>query len=225
MMSACCINACCGSCESCDLTTDKYSSLFAGYSKVSYGANTFWVNDHIFTIINQYENTLIREGVLPAANNRGKITGILEKDISLDIAYQDRLEAKQINYARKVGAGYVNMSNTTRFNIDSFFQYRHIIHYVNAIHSIVETVFQPYLQTVVTDNDVDNVDTSIGNLLTRTLDKMTESYETNSKFLSNGNGTTTWKYRLYVKPRDITTKIVFDLTVTHKSLEIKVSQE
>lgn len=207
------------------LSSDKYSSIFAGHSKVTYGANSFWVNDHIFTMINQYENTLLREGVLPAANTgRGSISGILEKDIQLDTVYQDYLEAAQINYSRKVGTSYVNMSDTTRFPIDSFFQYRHIIHYINAIHSIVETVFQPYLQTVVTDNDVDNVDTAIGNLLTRQLDKMTDTYETVSTFLSNGNGTSTWRYKLYVQPRDVTVKILFDLTVTHKSLEIKVTQ-
>ena len=206
------------------LSTDKYSSIFAGYSKVSYGANSFWVNDHLFTIINQYMNTLTGEGVLPAANNRGSIYGIIDKDIILDIPFQDRLESKQINYSRKVGSGHRNMSNTTRYPVDSFFQSRHIIHYVNAVHSIVEDVFQPYLQTVVTESDVDNVDTSIGNLLTRNLEKMTESYETVSTFLPNGNGTTTWRYKLYVKPRDITTKILFDLTVTHKTLEIKVVQ-
>ena len=206
------------------LTTDKYSSIFAGYSKVSYGANSFWINDHFFNIVNQYENTIIKEGVLPAANNRGKITGIIEKDIVLDLLFQDRLERKQINYARKVGSGYTNMSNTTRFNIDSFFQFRHIVHYINAVHSIVNDVFQPYLQEVVTQADVDNVDTSIGNLLTRQLDKMTESYETVSKFLPNGNGTSTWNYKLFVQPRDITTKILFDLTVTNKTLEIKVVQ-
>lgn len=206
------------------LTTGQYSSIFAGWSQIAYGAGREWVSDSIFEVINQYQNTLIQEGVLPAANNRGKITGILEKDISLDSEFLDQLEKKQINYAQKVGAGYTNMSNTTRFNIDSYFQYRHICHYINAVHSIVESVFQPYLQEVVTANDVDNVDTAIGNLLTRQLSKMTESYETHSTFLSNGNGTTTWKYKLLVQPRDVTTKILFDMTVTNKSLEVKVVQ-
>lgn len=205
------------------LVADKYSRLFSGYSKFVVGRGKYWVNDHLSNIANQYLYTLILEGVLPMANNRGAISGIIEKDIELPIEYQDRLERAQINYSRKVGAGFTNMSNTTRFPVNSYFQLSHIIHYVNAVQSIVEKVFSPYLQEVVSDGDVEDVKAAIGNLLTRNLSAMTNTYEFVSKFLSNGNGTTTWLFKLYVQPRDITTKILFDLTVTNRELSIEVT--
>jgi hypothetical protein len=205
------------------LTTDKYSTLFATYSRYQYGPNKFWLNDHLSNIINQYNYTLIQEGVLPAANNRGWIDGIVEKDIELDIEFQDKLDKANLNYARKVGSGFTIISDNTRFNIDSFFQKKHLIHYINAVHSVVAGVFEPYLQEVVTKQDVENVDTAIGNLLTRQLSKMTDSYETASKFLSNGDGTNTWSYKLAVKPRDVTTKVIFDLTLKNGALEITVT--
>jgi hypothetical protein len=206
------------------LTDTEFSSIFAGNSKVPYGATTPWVNDSIFTIINQYNNTLVQEGVLPAANLLGILDGIIAKDMELREEYESLLESNQINYARKVASGYRNMSDTTRFSTDSFFQYRHITHYVNAVHSVVESVFQPYLQTVVTEADVDNVKTALQNLVTRNLAKMTKSLEMSSSFLSNGNGTNTWKFKLTVQPLDITTKIVFNLTITNKNLTIVVEQ-